>query len=175
MSRDLVLSAVGSDRPGIVEQLSEAIAATGCNIEQSRMARLAGEFAIILRVTGRPEAVGQLAAARADIEAATGLSLLVRTSEAPPGAGEGLPCRVEVVAMDQPGIVHEVTAFFARRGINIAELATDTYAAPHTGTPMFSLAMTVQLPVGVAPGELRQAFQSFCDAQMIDGTLEVLR
>jgi len=174
LNTDLVISAVGSDRPGIVEQLAEAITATGCNIEQSRMAQLAGEFAIILRVTGTPEAIACLAEVTDEIEEATGLSLLTRASEAAP-AREALPCRVEVVAMDQPGIVHEVTAFFARRGINIAELATDTYAAPHTGTPMFSLAMTVQLPAGTAPGRLRQAFQAFCDEQGIDGTLEAVR
>ncbi len=74
--------------------------------------------------------------------------------------------------MNHPGIVNAVTDFFASRNINIESLSTDTYAAAHTGTPMFSLDMVVEIPVGEKILELRQAFKAFCDDLYIDVSLE---
>ncbi|HDO34642.1 MAG TPA: glycine cleavage system protein R, partial [Chromatiales bacterium] len=52
MNNLLVVSALGQDRPGIVNELSLAILNCGCNIEDSRMTVLGGEFAVILLVSG---------------------------------------------------------------------------------------------------------------------------
>jgi len=46
----LVLTVIGPDRPGLVESLSQAIAQQEGNWLESRMARMAGQFAGILRV-----------------------------------------------------------------------------------------------------------------------------
>ena len=58
----------------------------------------------------------------------------------------GLPYAVRVVAMDHPGIVHEIASFFSNRQINIEDLSTETQRAAHTGTPIFNLSMRIQLP-----------------------------
>ena len=50
MGTSLVVTVIGNDRPGIVERLSEVVLAAGANWEESRMARLAGKFAGILRI-----------------------------------------------------------------------------------------------------------------------------
>jgi glycine cleavage system transcriptional repressor len=67
-----------------------------------------------------------------------------------------IPYTVEVVAMDHPGIVRNLAAFFSRNGINIEELQTDTYPAPHTGTSMFSVTMTVGIHADVHIPTLRE-------------------
>ena len=51
MSTSLVVTVIGNDRPGIVERLSEVVLTAGANWEESRMARLAGKFAGILRIS----------------------------------------------------------------------------------------------------------------------------
>ena len=85
------------------------------------------------------------------------------------------PYQVTVVAMDHPGIVRNVTQFFSGRDINIEELETETYAAAHTGTTMFSLAMTVSLPSNLTIGELREEFLDFCDELNLDAALNPIR
>jgi glycine cleavage system transcriptional repressor len=78
---------------------------------------------------------------------------------------------VEVVAMDHPGIVHEVARFFSDRGINIGDLSTGTYPAPHTGTEMFSLELTLSVPAGESVAALREEFLNFCEQRNLDATM----
>jgi glycine cleavage system transcriptional repressor len=82
---------------------------------------------------------------------------------------------VEVIAMDHPGIVHEVASFFSDRQINIEDMETDTYIAPHTCTPMFTLSMTVSIPSSLSLSQLREDFYDFCDSQNLDATIEPVR
>ncbi len=172
MARYLVITAVGEDRPGLVNTLSEAILESGANIDESRMALLGGEFAMILLVSGDDVVIERLEQMLPSIGERTGLTLSGKETT-PPAANEPtLPYEVTVVAMDQPGIVHFVTDFFSSRGINIRELSTTTYAAPHTGAPMFSMEMVVDIPAGSKLSSLRGEFVDYCDEQMIDAVIE---
>ncbi|RMD69046.1 MAG: glycine cleavage system protein R, partial [Gammaproteobacteria bacterium] len=139
MSKYLVISALGENRPGIVEAISEVITENRCNIEESRMATLGGEFAMILLVSGPWNAIAKLEGALQSLGERKGLTVVTKRTEPKPPEEAVLPYLVEVVSMDHPGIVHEVADFFARRRINIQELNTDSYRAPHTGTPIFNM------------------------------------
>jgi glycine cleavage system transcriptional repressor len=86
-----------------------------------------------------------------------------------------VPYIVDVVSMDHPGIVHQVANFFASREINIEEMSTWTYPAAHTGTPMFSMSMTISIPGDQHIGQLRDEFTRFCDELNLDATLEPSR
>jgi glycine cleavage system transcriptional repressor len=173
--KHLVISALGDDHPGIVNQLTGAILDYGCNIEDSRMAVLGGEFAVILLVSGAWNAVAKLESQIKPLEGKLGLTLFSKSTEARPARTDRLPYLVDVVAMDHPGIVHDVAEFFSLRGINIEDLSTWTYAAAHTGTPMFSMSMTVSVPASLNIGRLREEFTDFCDDRNLDATLEPAR
>ena len=82
-----------------------------------------------------------------------------------------IPYAVEVVALDQPGIVHDVANFFSRRDINVEDLYTSRYPAPHTGAPMFSLHMTVGIPADSAIAAVRGEFMDFCDDLNLDAMM----
>ena len=103
-----------------------------------------------------------------------GLSLTVRRTRMR-NPQTTLPYEVEVVALDHPGIVKNLAGFFAQREINIEELSTDTYPAPHTGSPMFSVHMTVGVPPGSSLVALREEFLLLCDSLNLDGSLEPRR
>lgn len=171
----LVISALGKDRPGIVHNLSKAVLDSGCNITQSRMAVLGGEFALILLIHGEDPAVAAMQHRLPALEESLQLTIIAKTTAPRVKEQRWLPYRVVVVAMDHPGIVHTITDFFSAQKINIEELETETYAAPHTGTPMFSLTMTVAVPASVAAPRLRERFIEFCDALNLDATLEAAR
>jgi glycine cleavage system transcriptional repressor len=82
---------------------------------------------------------------------------------------------VEVVALDHPGIVHSLAGFFSQREINIEDLITESYAAPHTGTPMFSVHITIGIPSNLHIAVLRDEFMDFCDSMNLDAILEPVK
>ncbi len=172
MKEHLVISAMGPDRPGLVNELSTAILSEEASIDDSRMMILGGEFAIILMVSGEESRIQKLQTA---IEAVLDRLMLkgVVKSTSAKGAQPGVvPFEVDILAMDDEGIVNTVTSFFARQNINIENLVTDTYSAPHTGTPMFSLQMIVSLPTEGSVSALKEEFLSLCDELYIDVSME---
>ncbi len=175
MSDYLVITALGKDRPGIVNELSKAIADSGCNITDSRMTVLGGEFALILMIAGAPKSVSEMEGRLPSLEKALALTVVAKRTQPRDSAKSMMPYAVDVVSMDHPGIVHEVAQFFSQRGINIEEMETGTYSAAHTGTPMFSLHMTISVPADQQINRLREAFTGFCDDINLGGTLEPLR
>lgn len=175
MKKYFVISALGKDRPGIVNQLSRAILDSGCNIEDSRMTVLGGEFALILMVSGHWGAITRLERQLPSVEQKLELTIQVRHTEPRTDVKDRVPYTVDVVSMDHPGIVHEVADFFASREINIEEMSSWTYPAAHTGAPMFALNLTVSIPSDVHIGRLRDEFTSFCDTLNLDATLEPAR
>ena len=77
--------------------------------------------------------------------------------------------------MDHPGIVHHLASFFSKRDINIEDMSTSSYAAAHTGTPMFSVQMTVGIPSTIHIATLRDEFMEFCDSMNLDAVLEPIK
>lgn len=171
----LVISALGSDRPGLVNELSLAILNCGCNVEDSRMTVLGGEFALILLVSGNWSTIAKLENALPSLEQRLGLTINSKRTETRRPPDPLLPYTVEVVSIDHPGIVHNLAEFFASREINIQELTTGSYAAAHTGAPMFSVHMTVNIPAGVPLAALREEFMDFCDSLNLDAIMEPIK
>ena len=168
----VVISAIGEDRPGIVNELAAAIRELGLNIEDSRMTVLGGEFAVLMSVAGSSDAITSLGPRFARTCERLGLVHLFRPTGARAKKGDLLPYAVTVTAMDHPGIVHGVAGFFSSRGINIEDLKTQTTHAAHTGTPIFDLEMRVQVPAGTKIHALRTAFEDFCAERDLDGSLD---
>lgn len=166
-----VISTIGRDRPGIVNELSETVFGLGLSIEDSRMTVLGGEFAVLMSVAGDTEALQQLDARLSGLARAADFAYLYRPTDART-TSHSIPYQVRVVAMDHPGIVHGIAGFFSARNINIRELETETERAAHTGTPIFNLLITVEVPAGSRIGQLRAEFEAFCEERGLDGALE---
>ena len=171
MPKKLVITALGADRSGIVNELSDVLYSNQLNIEDSRMSVLGGEFAMLLLVSGTTEAINAFVAGSPDIEDSLKMKLTVKATEALAEPQQLVPYDVDVVAIDNPGIVHNLASFFSSRQINIVDLETDRYAAPHTGTPMFSLHMTIGAPTDIVIATLRDEFMTTCDELNLDATL----
>ena len=172
MTIKLVISALGADRPGIVDELSNIIYKHSLNIEDSRMTVLGGEFAILLLISGEQSAIEGLLAESTDIEQALQMRLLIKPTTESATAGNSIPYSVEVAAIDHPGIVNNISRFFSSRNINIVNLQTERYAAPHTGSPMFALHMTIGVSADTNIAQLRDAFMQVCDELNLDAELK---
>ena len=174
-NNQLVLSALGEDKPGIIDELSRCVLDSGCMILDSRMAVLGGDFALLLQVGGNWNNIAKLENQIAGLEERLGLVITSRRNADRGTAGDLLPYGVEVVALDQPGIVHNLARFFSQRQINIKEMVTSSYPAPHSGTSMFSVHMSVEIPAKTQISTLREEFMDFCDQMNLDAVIEPVK
>ena len=167
----VVLTAVGPDHPGLVKALSSLIADAGASIEDSRMAILGGEFAMILLISGSAGAVARTKELGDRIERELELRCILKeTSPAPPS--DYLPYRIEVDGADRPGIVQAIAAILAGRGINVASLESRLSHAPFSATPMFVLEASLQVPSKTVLSELRSELTATCEEENLDFRLE---
>ena len=173
-NNNLVISSIGSDQPGIVNQLAKLCAENKCNIVDSRMTVLGGEFAIIMLISGAWDCIAKLEAALPALSDQLGLTTNIKHT-GKRQASKSFSYTVNVVALDNPGIVHEIAQFFSSQKINIDDLVTGTYSAPHTGTQMFNLNMLIQIPADTHIASLRDEFMDFCDDRNLDAVIEPQR
>jgi len=157
MQSNFVLTLTGPDRIGIVEELTGLLLERGGNVETSRMARLGGEFAVLMlvsmpsgRADGLADGLGSLTA--------QGYKATITPSgrtyaEAHPG---WLPYRIEVRGADHEGIIHEVAHYLSSRGISIEAVESESTPAPTSGAPLFAMTAEVVVPPGLS-GEGWQA------------------
>lgn len=167
-----VLTALGHDRVGIVDELAEILGSEACNIEESRMAVLGKEFAVILLGSGEPEAAEKLTTRIPALRKELGLQIEIRPTESQQASPEGRPYTIEAVSLDAPGIMHSVTSILKEAGVNIEEISTETSSAPWTGATMFIMRGTLILPAGVNAAELRERLESLEHKQDMDIKLE---
>ncbi len=151
----LIITAVGPDRPGIVGELTAHLHGGGANILDSRMVNLRGEFAMLILI----EAAGELRGQLAGIGEKIGLRLSV--SELRGGTRvRGLPFRLKTYSMDQPGIVARISQVLREFGVNIEELSARQESAPFDGSPLFLTEMRLTVPATVSLGKLRSGLES---------------
>jgi len=171
----LVITAFGPDRPGLVERLSGRITDSGCNIEESRLTVLGGQCAMLVLVSGPWHALSKLEGQLDALGQTLGLSLNHERTGKRGRAEAAIPYSVELVTPDRPGVVRSLVAFFSRNGINIEDLQTSTYPAPHTGSTLLSVVMTVAIPARTHIATLRGDFFDYCDSLNLDATFEPVR
>jgi glycine cleavage system transcriptional repressor len=167
----LVLTAVGPDRPGLVSEISSAVLAAGANLEDSRMAILGGEFALLVLVSGNEQAMREVEARGDALGTRLGLRLLTKATTSRQPAHDFLPFQIRVTGVDRPGIVQRVTAVLAGRGVNVASLESRLEFAPESGTPMFILEANLQIPSALALEDLRRELSRACEEESWDYTL----
>ncbi len=175
MNSYLIICAVGEDRTGIVNELSRVVLECGCRIIEARMSVLQADATIVVMVHGNWSTLAKLEMQLKRLEQSLGISILTRRTPERKPTADTLPYTVEVIALDQPGIVHSLASFFCSRAINIEDLIARSYHAPHTGTPMFSVNIVIGVPADMHIAMLRDEFMDFCDQLNLDAVLEPVR
>jgi glycine cleavage system regulatory protein len=174
MSKPLVFTFVGADKPGLVEKLSQTVAAHGGNWLESRMSELAGQFAGIVKVEVKSE---QAAALRTALLALSEqqLSVVVADSLAEQSEGNYRTLRLEIVGQDRPGIMREVSHALAARRISVSEMNTSITSAPMSGDPLFEAVAQIHVPQALDLDELRAQLDTIAEALTVSIDLEELQ
>ena len=158
MNRSLVMTILGRDRPGLVQALSSTVAEHGGNWLESRMARLSGQFAGILRVECPADSAHLLVE---ELKELSREGLLVQVVVDDLATREpAIQLKLDVVGNDRPGIVKRLAAAVASTGANIEDLTTRLESAPMSGHPIFHATGLVSVPQGADVTRLVTAIEN---------------
>lgn len=165
--RNLVLSVIGDDRPGLVSALAEAVAAQGGNWERSQLAQLAGKFAGIVAVAVPADHAEGL------ISAVTGLDGLLDVAVHDGDASSSRtdqwsPLSIGVLGNDRPGIVQELSAALSVSGVSIEKMTTGTREAPMAGGMLFEAQFDVLVPPNANPATIRADLEHIAEELLVD-------
>jgi glycine cleavage system transcriptional repressor len=171
----LILSAIGDDKVGLVENISRFISRHGCNIEDSKMAVFCGEFAVIVLISGDATGLSAISKNYRDIETETGLSITIKRPANRKPSDFFIPYKLTASCMDHPGVVSEISGVLSNLGVNIESMETKTYAAPLSGTPLFQLEADLSVPARTNINQLRERFAEIQRDQNIDIDLTAVK
>ena len=139
------------------------------------MTTLGSEFAMLLLVSGNWHTLSRLEQGLDKLCEDGRLTVSIRKTDARAAEEDRMPYAVDVVALDQQGIVYSLAEFFTSRDIEIADVATRSYAAAHTGAAMFAVQMAVNVPATLHIAQLRDEFLEFCDRLNLDAIIEPVK
>ena len=168
----LILNALGPDRPGIVGQVTGHLHAASANVLDSRMVNLRGQFAIILLIEAESTYLEKLRQSLPTLAEKIGLRLTL--TDAAPAATpvKGIPFKLKTYSLDQPGIIHKISDLLREQGVNIEELSARQESAPFAGDPLFLMEMRLTLPAGASISTLRSKLNTLCDTLNCDVDFE---
>jgi glycine cleavage system transcriptional repressor len=166
MRTDIVLTLTGPDRVGIVEEVTRVLLELEANVGTGRMARLGGEFAILMQASLPEERLEELCDAFNHLIAdgyrvTTNVTVDVERRD-------WLVYRVDVSGADHEGIVHGIARGLSQRGINIESMETGTVGAPVSGTPLFFMSALVAVPPELAEEDWVSQLESAADQANVD-------
>ncbi|MEM7143716.1 MAG: ACT domain-containing protein [Verrucomicrobiota bacterium] len=172
--KNVIMTVIGADRPGLVESLASRVADQGGNWLESRMSHLGGQFAGILRVQVSPEKASGLEASLRELEA-EGLQVLMAVEGGDDGEEAGgeaggvmSEARLELMGQDRPGIVRKIMQALASRGVNVEELDTECVSAPMSGEPLFKAQAHLRIPADLSMDDLRRELELIAADMMVD-------
>ena len=171
MSKSLVLTVIGKDRPGIVNRLSDVAQRFGANWAGSRMAGLAGQFAGIVHFQVPDEKLEPLANALRAL-GSDDLVVVIAEGDADAAPAPQRIVRLELVGNDRPGIVRDFSGCLARRGVSIEDLHTEFVSAPMSADPLFKVNALLAVPAELSDAELKRELEGLATEMMVDFEFE---
>lgn len=171
MQVPLVMTVIGRDRPGLVELVAGLVAKHGGNWLESRMSRLGGHFAGILRIEVPAAQQASLVEALNAL-AKQGLSVICHADAPEAAAGQAASARLELVGQDRPGIVSQISSALARHGVNVEELITECSSAPMSGETLFRATARLYVPPTCRVDALRQELERIAADLVVEVSLQ---
>jgi glycine cleavage system regulatory protein len=171
MQIPLVMTIIGPDRTGLVEAVARAVTNHGGNWLESRMCRLGGEFAGILRIEIPAEKKAPLLDA---LQKISDLTVTVHSGETKISTSNARQTKMEIIGQDRPGIVHEISAALARAGVNVEEFSSEVMSGAMSGETLFKAAARLQLPENCNLGALKKDLEKIAADLLVDISFEKL-
>lgn len=170
----LVITALGADRPGIVNTITRHVSSCGCNIEDSRLAMLGDEFTFIMLLSGTWNAITLIESTLPLKGAELDLLIVMKRTTARPRQALPSTVWVQVEVPDSAHIIERFTGLFDAYGMNIAELVSRTQADEHDDAPQLFIQITAHSPASQNPANIEQAFKALCTELNAQGSINIV-
>ena len=176
MPKRFVLTLTGADRIGIVQHVTESILECGGDVQASRMARLGGEFAMLMLVSIPDTETDRLSG---KVENLSGEGFKVVLTETEWGVSarrkDWLPYQIEVRGANHEGIIHKIAEHLSQQGINIESIDTNVVPAPMSGAPLFTMDAIVVVPPELPKIKWQDALEEVADQLNVDIKVSVYK
>ena len=166
MTTYLVLTAIGEDKPGLVESLAEVIADNSGNWLESSMSQLAGKFAGILRVSVNDSEADQLISALDGIS--DQLTLVIEQANSEVEIESPQTVELNLIGNDRPGIIREFSHALASLSVNVEQLSTECISAPMSSDILFKATANLTVPVGLELELLQREIERLADDLIVE-------
>lgn len=170
----LVITALGDDRPGIVNAITRHVSSCGCNIEDSRLAMLGKEFTFIMLLSGSWNAITLIESTLPSKGAEMELLIVMKRTESQARPPMPSTVWVKVELTDSPHIIERFTALFDAHQMNIAELVSKTPVAQGGNPPQLYIQITAHSPVMLNDTIIEPAFHQLCTELHAQGSISVV-
>lgn len=172
MDASYIITFIGDDRPGLVEQLSSTIESNQGNWHESRLSQLGGKFAGLVLVSLPASHAGALEAALKALDA-TGLSVRVTPAGGSLTSGDGgKAITLTVLGPDRLGIVKEISRALALREINVVEMDSHVDSAAMSGEMLFRARIDAKVPQDIDMDNLHDTLDEIANQMTLDIDLE---
>ncbi len=170
MLQHLVITAIGTDRPGICHQLTGLVTQAGCNIIDSKMALFGEEFSIIMLISGSTAAIARIESTWPLFSQQNQLmSIMKRTTKHQTQAAQ-FKVDAHILCDDRLGLTQSFTEFFNLHQVSITELSAQTNQ-DETGANKYAIQIT-----GLYNGDnqisIQQAFMQTCLNLHVNGHIQ---
>ena len=173
MQRALVMTVIGPDRPGLIDSVAAVVTVNGGNWLESRMSRLGGQFAGILRVEIPAEKEQALVTALNLLDT-RGLKVVVAPDPASGQSGQKQLATLDIVGQDRPGIISHISHALASFGVNVEELHSECASGAMSGETIFTARARLSLPSSCNVLELRRTLEKIAGDLIVDLSFAVM-
>jgi glycine cleavage system regulatory protein len=167
MEQRLVMTVIGSDRPGLVDKVAAVVAEHEGNWLESRMSRLGGQFAGILRVELPAENQKAAIAALEGLKG-QGLTVVIHTDQTETASQAHRLAWLEIVGQDRPGIVHQISRALADQKVNVEELQTECASAAMSGESIFKARARLGIPPSCDVEAIRKQLEKIAEDLIVE-------
>lgn len=164
----LILTVVGSDRPGLVAAVADVVDTHDGNWENSQLAELAGVFAGVVQVSVADDRESDLTAA---LQSLDGLTVSVHAGSDAAAPEPAQPISLQILGNDRPGIVREISTVLSAHELSIDDMTTTTRDAAMAGGRLFEASVTAEVPASADLDSLRADLQKLASEIQVDITL----
>jgi glycine cleavage system regulatory protein len=168
------MTIIGRDRPGLVDSVASRVTEHGGNWLESRMSRLGGHFAGILRVEIPSEQEPALVRALKALEAG-GLTVVVHSERPEPASANRRLSALDIVGQDRPGIIRQISRVLANHNVNVEELHSERSSAAMSGEMLFRARARLHIPASCNVAELRKELEKIAEDLIVDISLQELK
>ena len=153
----LIISAVGPDRPGMAHAVAQILFDAGCNIEDTTMTRLSGQFAMILAVGSSDLTAQELAIRLSPLRHLLGLHIDVATAGDAPTPSEVPRYILTAYGPDKTGLLARLTGVLSDHSVNVTDVQTRVASARMVYVMLLELELPPALDAEVLEEELRHS------------------